>query len=57
MGIADKARNTAEKLTGQVEEALGNATKNEELAAEGRKDQGAASAKQAGENVKDVFRG
>ena len=57
MGLADKAKNTAEKLAGQAKEAVGNATKNEDLVAEGKKDQAAASTKQAGENVKDVFKG
>lgn len=57
MGLADKAKNTAEKLAGQAKEAVGSATKNDEMVAEGKKDQAAASTKQAGENVKDVFKG
>ncbi|GAB7191622.1 hypothetical protein NUM3379_23300 [Kineococcus sp. NUM-3379] len=56
MGIADKAQNAAEKAAGKAKEAAGSATGDERLEAEGRTDQGAASVKQAGENVKDVFK-
>ena len=57
MGIADKAKNTAENAAGKAKEAAGTATGDEELRAEGKADQSTASLKQAGENVKDVFRG
>ena len=56
MGIVDKAKNTAEKLTGQAKEAVGDATNNDELKAEGKKDQAKSSVKDAGENVKDAFK-
>ena len=56
MSIADKARNTAEKLAGQAKEAVGKATDDEKLEAEGRKDQTSASTKQFGEDVKDAFK-
>ncbi|GAB3076798.1 CsbD family protein [Nocardioides zeae] len=56
MGIADKAKNTAQDLAGKAKEALGDAKNDDELKAEGKADQTKASAKQAGENVKDVFR-
>ncbi|WP_447644100.1 CsbD family protein [Nocardioides zeae] len=56
MGIADKAKNTAQDLAGKAKEALGDAKNDDELKAEGKTDQTKASAKQAGENVKDVFR-
>ncbi|WZH51670.1 MAG: CsbD family protein [Nocardioides alkalitolerans] len=56
MGIADKAKNTAQDLAGKAKEALGDAKGDDELKAEGKADQTKASAKQAGENVKDVFR-
>ncbi|MEW1960036.1 CsbD family protein [Kineococcus sp. NPDC059986] len=56
MSIADKAKNAAEKLAGQAKEAVGKATDNEKLEAEGQKDQAAASTKQFGEDVKDVFK-
>lgn len=54
MGIADKARNKAEELAGQAKEAVGNATDNDKLKAEGQADQAAAKTKQAGEGVKDA---
>lgn len=56
MGIVDKAKNTAEKLTGQAKEAVGDATNNDELKAEGKKDQAKGSVKNAVEDVKDVFK-
>lgn len=56
MGIEDKARNAAEKVEGKVKEALGKATDDESLEAEGRADQGKADLKQAGEKVKDALR-
>jgi len=57
MGIDDKAKNTAQDLTGKAKEAAGKVTNNEELEAEGKGDQAAASVKQAGEKIKDAFRG
>ena len=56
MGLGDKIKNAAEDATGKVKEATGSVTNNESLEAEGKADQSAASAKKAGENVKDVFR-
>jgi len=56
MGIVDKAKNTAGKLAGQAKEAVGDATNNDELKAEGKKDQATGSVKNAAENVKDVFK-
>ncbi|MEH3034064.1 MAG: CsbD family protein [Aeromicrobium erythreum] len=55
MGIADKAKNAAEDLAGKAKEVIGDATNNKDLEAEGKKDQGKASAKKAGENIKDAF--
>jgi len=57
MGIEDKAKNTAQDLTGKAKEAAGKVTNNEELEAEGKGDQAAASVKQAGEKITDAFRG
>lgn len=57
MGIADKAKNAAEDLTGKAKEAVGKVTDNEKLEAEGKADQTKASAKKTGEDVKDVFKG
>ena len=46
--------NKAEELKGKAKEGLGDATDNERLQAEGQGDQAKASAKQAGEHVKDA---
>jgi len=56
MGITDKAKDTVQKVTGQGKEKVGQATGDEQLEAEGRKDQVAGSLKKAGENVKDAFK-
>lgn len=56
MGIADKAKNAVEDLTGKAKEAIGDAKGDDQLKAEGKTDQSKASAKKAGENVKDVFK-
>lgn len=56
MGIADKAKNTAEDLAGKAKEAIGDAKGDDQMKAEGKADQTKASAKKAGEDVKDVFK-
>ena len=53
----NKARNAAQKAKGQVKEAAGRVTGDERLEAEGRTDKTKANLKQAGEKVKDAFRG
>lgn len=53
MGIGDKIKNKAEEVGGKLKEAVGDATGNERLQAEGAADQAGAKAKQAGEAVKD----
>ena len=55
MGAMDKAKNSAEKMTGQVKEQVGEHTGNESLQTEGRKDQVKGDLKNAGEKVKDAF--
>jgi uncharacterized protein YjbJ (UPF0337 family) len=55
MSAADKAKNAAEKISGQAKETTGKVTDNERLEAEGRADQVKADAKQAGEKAKDAF--
>ena len=52
----DKIRNAAEEAAGKAKEAVGDATGNEKLQAEGKSDQVKANLKQAGENVKDAFK-
>jgi uncharacterized protein YjbJ (UPF0337 family) len=54
MGIFDKAKNSAEKLTGQAKETAGDHTNDDELKAEGQKDQAKGSLKNVGEDVKDA---
>ena len=39
MSFIDKAKNTAEKVAGEVKEAVGKATDDKDLQAEGSKDQ------------------
>jgi uncharacterized protein YjbJ (UPF0337 family) len=53
----NKTRNTTQKVKGQLKEAAGRVTGDERLEAEGRADKTKANLKQAGEKVKDAFRG
>ena len=56
MGLSDKMSNAKDDMVGKAKEATGKATDNESMEAEGDLDQREASAKQAGEKVKDVFK-
>lgn len=56
MGLMDKAKNAAEKLQGKARQKTGEATNDKSMQAEGQTDQGKASAKKVGEDVKDVFK-
>ncbi|KZC93826.1 MULTISPECIES: CsbD family protein [Clavibacter] len=56
MGLDDKIKNAAQDIAGKAKEALGDHKGDDSLKAEGQKDQAAASAKKAGEDVKDVFK-
>ena len=56
MSAVDKIKNKAEELTGKAKEGAGSATGNDDLKAEGQKDQASGNIKQAGEKVKDVFK-
>jgi uncharacterized protein YjbJ (UPF0337 family) len=56
MSGIDKAKNKVEELTGHAKEKTGEATGDEQLQAEGRKDQASGNVKQAGEKVKDIFK-
>ena len=53
----NKTRNATQKVKGQLKEAAGRVTRDERLEAEGRADNTRANLKQAGEKVKDAFRG
>ena len=53
----NKTRNTAQKIKGQFKAAAGRVTGDRRLEAEGRGAKTKANLKQAGEKVKDAFRG
>ncbi len=55
MGVADKAKNSAQEAVGQAKESAGKMTGDRELEAKGRSDKVAADLKQAGEKVKDAL--
>ena len=56
MSGEDKMRNKVEEVAGKGKEALGDATDDRDLQAEGQRDQTKSNLKQAGEKVKDAFR-
>ena len=56
MGTDDKVHNAAEDALGHAKEAVGKATNDDKLEAEGQKDQAKAHLGQAAENVKDAIR-
>lgn len=56
MGMDDKASNKAEDLRGKAKEAVGKATGDDALEAQGDRDQRKSSLKDAAENVKDAFK-
>jgi uncharacterized protein YjbJ (UPF0337 family) len=53
--MGDKMRHAGEDIGGKVKEGVGDMTDNERLEREGQMDQAKASAKKAGDNVKDAF--
>jgi uncharacterized protein YjbJ (UPF0337 family) len=55
MGTDDKLENVADEKIGEAKEAMGKATDDDDLEAEGKLDQTKADLKQAGEKVKDAF--
>jgi uncharacterized protein YjbJ (UPF0337 family) len=56
MSDSDKLENKAQEVAGRGKEALGAATHDRDLQAEGQKDQTASNLKQAGEKIKDAFK-
>jgi uncharacterized protein YjbJ (UPF0337 family) len=57
VGLADKFSNKVQELRGRMKRGVGDATRNPRLRSEGRGDQVAGDFKQAGEKIKDAFRG
>jgi uncharacterized protein YjbJ (UPF0337 family) len=57
MGLDDKIDHAAQDMSGKAKEAVGKGTDDERLEAEGKTDQASADLKQAGEKVKDAFKG
>lgn len=56
MSFTDKVEHKAEEFKGGVKEKYGDATDNERLEAEGAAERTGASAKQAGDHLKDAGR-
>jgi len=57
MGLKDKAENSAEGIKGSAKEHLGKASDDKDMETEGKADQTKSDLKQAGEKVKDAFKG
>ena len=57
MGADDKASNKIDDLGGKAKEGAGKATGDKSTENEGKLDQAKSSLKDAGEKVKDAFRG
>ncbi len=57
MSFADKFRNKAQVLRGRIKRNSGEVTGDRSLQAKGRADEVKGNLKQAGEKVKDAFRG
>ncbi|MET4097675.1 CsbD family protein [Arthrobacter sp. UYCu712] len=56
MGLGDKIKHTAEKVSGKAKETSGKAADDDRLEAEGKADQKKADLKGAAEKVKDAFK-
>jgi uncharacterized protein YjbJ (UPF0337 family) len=54
--MSDKMQDKAQELAGRAKSAVGGATNDREMQAEGEKDKTAGSLKQAGENIKDALK-
>ncbi len=57
MSLANKFSNKVQEVRGRLKRRTGDLTGNPRLQTEGRADQTGADLKQAGEKVKDAFRG
>lgn len=56
MSAADRIKAAAETVTGKAKEAVGNATDNDKLVAEGKADQVQGKGRDTVEDVKDAFK-
>ena len=56
MSSEDKISNKIDELAGKGKEAVGRATDDPDLVAEGKEDQARSNLKQAGEKIKDAFK-
>jgi uncharacterized protein YjbJ (UPF0337 family) len=56
MSAADRIKAAAETVTGKAKEAVGNATDNDRLVAEGKADQVKGKGRDTVEDVKDAFK-
>jgi uncharacterized protein YjbJ (UPF0337 family) len=56
MSTEDKVSNKVEELKGKAKEGIGDATDDQALENQGKKDQAKGNLKQAGEKVKDAFK-
>jgi uncharacterized protein YjbJ (UPF0337 family) len=54
MGLDDKIKHEVEEGVGKAKQAVGDATDNEHLRAEGQAEQTEANVKQAGDHVRDT---
>jgi uncharacterized protein YjbJ (UPF0337 family) len=57
MSFADKVHNKAREMRGRVKRNAGEVTGNRRLEAEGRAEETGGNLRQAGETIKDAFRG
>ena len=56
MGVQDRLENKADRVKGEVKEAVGSATDDADLEAQGRRDQAESRLRDAGEDVKDAVK-
>jgi uncharacterized protein YjbJ (UPF0337 family) len=56
MSAEDKAANKVTELKGKAKQAVGQATDDKDLEAEGQLDETKGNLKQAGEKIKDAFK-
>lgn len=57
MGVFDKAKDKAEQAAGHAKEGAGKATGDEDLKAEGKRDQASGEVKEVGHDLRDKAAG